>query len=505
MASEKGKQDEIYTPTPYDLLVRKLYTVNLFHPVKMGLKSIEQLHKALGNPMDDPNITIIHVAGTNGKGSVSLKIAKSLELAGHKVGLFVSPHVASFRERMQINSQIMSEEDVISRLSRVFAVMEEHDIPATFFEVTSALAFLHFAESKVDVVVLETGLGGRLDATNIVKSPSISIITSIGLEHTQILGDTVELIAKEKGGIIKPGRPVLVGPNVPHEVLRQCAEEKAASGYYTVEDILGIDEVMGAGKKFMVGSKVLHDYDKENARIAKAALLILQRQQQNGETTNDNISFQRRHIGPITTEQIEEGTSHRPPCRFEEFSVKNPQGGEDGNNSITVILDVAHNPPAMEHLVAKLGATHPTKAKRFVVGFSSDKDLAKCSQLLLSIAPDPSNLHVVEASNPRAAKLEAILKAEPRLRDSNFDQKDRSITAQVKYALELTAEKDEVLVVCGSVFLMAEARKALGYDEPRDSDCISEMSGCHIKPQGQENFGNTDVEKAAMKAVSDGK
>jgi len=146
------------------------------------------------------NLIIIHVAGTNGKGSVSLKIAKTLELAGYKTGLFVSPHISSFRERMQVNSVPISEQEVEQFMPDIFSLCERNNIPATFFEVTTGLAFAYFGAHNVEAVVLETGLGGRLDATNVIKHPSLSIITSIGLEHTNILGDTVELIAKEKAG-----------------------------------------------------------------------------------------------------------------------------------------------------------------------------------------------------------------------------------------------------------------------------------------------------------------
>merc|ERR1740124_1673716 len=184
--------------TMYEQMVRRLYMTNLFHPAKLGLDNIENLHRALGSPMDNPDITVIHIAGTNGKGSVAMKTAKTLEFAGHRVGLFVSPHVSSFRERMSVNGIAISEDQVARLLSRVFKACEEHGIPASLFEITTALAFLFYHEQNVHVVVLETGLGGRLDATNIVKYPALSIITSIGLEHTNILGDTKEKIALEK-------------------------------------------------------------------------------------------------------------------------------------------------------------------------------------------------------------------------------------------------------------------------------------------------------------------
>jgi dihydrofolate synthase/folylpolyglutamate synthase len=146
------------------------------------------------------NLLIVHVAGTNGKGSVCYKIAKTFQLAGYKTGLFTGPHISSFRERIQINSVPISENDVSDYIPNILSILERNQIPASFFEVTTALAFSYFNARNVDVVVLETGLGGRLDATNVIKRPTLSIITSIGLDHTKILGDTIELIAKEKAG-----------------------------------------------------------------------------------------------------------------------------------------------------------------------------------------------------------------------------------------------------------------------------------------------------------------
>ena len=427
--------------------------------------------------MDNPDLTIIHIAGTNGKGSVALKIAKSFEaVEGNKVGLFISPHVSSFRERMQVNSQLISEVEVEDRLPRVFAACEDNSIPATYFEVTTALAFLHYAESGCIVIVLETGLGGRLDATNIVRQPAVSVITSIGLEHTRILGETVEEIALEKGGIIKKDRPVVVGPCVPLDVLRGCAEEKGASAFYTVDDVLGREE--GATNADGSSSSTsFRDYDSENSRIARAALEV--------------VRLQDRPFLQMPTEaDIETGTAMRPPCRFEHVNALS-----DSGKCVEVVLDVAHNPDAMEQLVAKLEKSYPLRKKRIVCGFSSDKDLSACGRALLStVGEDPSYIHLVEAAHPRAAKLEDMLEAEPKLRGCNFDDADRSITAQVKSGLRLAAEADEVLVVCGSVFLMAEAREALGFDEPKDSEYIAEVAGANLR-HGQENFADTDPEK----------
>ena len=196
----------------YQTFINRLFAINLHGGMKLGLKNMETLNAMLGTPTQ--HFKCIHVAGTNGKGSVVYKIAKSLEKEGLRVGLYTSPHISSFRERIQINGQLIDESSVVAGLSRIFEEIDKSKIPATFFEITTALALKYFADQKVDYVVLETGLGGRLDATNIV-TPVLSIITSISLEHTEYLGSTLEAIAKEKGGIIKPYVPIFIGPRVP--------------------------------------------------------------------------------------------------------------------------------------------------------------------------------------------------------------------------------------------------------------------------------------------------
>jgi dihydrofolate synthase/folylpolyglutamate synthase len=399
---------------------------------------------------------VIHVAGTNGKGSVCAKIAKTLEIAGHRVGLLISPHIASYRERISINGELISEAQVNTHLQSVVDLCTIHSIPATFFEITTGVAFSYFEERDVDVVVLETGLGGRLDATNVVTKPRLCVITSIGLEHTAILGDTVELIAAEKAGIIKKGVPILVGPNVPYQVVHKCAIEKNAERYCICEDLLGIDCFDSDDGTIYLDGKKYADYDVENSKIATAALKLV------GIKQRESCFLQ-----PISDDDIAKGTSHRPSCRFEVIKT----------NSTHVILDIAHNPPAMITLIAKLQATYPNMNKRIVVGFSADKEIGLCSKALLSLVKDPSRIHLVEAVNLRAAKIQSIIASDPKMEDTNFEVSDRSITAQVKYALQLTQNKNEILVVCGSVFLMAEAREALGIDEPRDSKLITSVAG----------------------------
>jgi dihydrofolate synthase/folylpolyglutamate synthase len=434
--------------TFYEKILRELYHVE---NVKRGLLNMIELNDVLDRPLEDPSISVMHVAGTNGKGSVALKTARVLEFSGFRVGLLISPHIASFRERISINGELITEKEVERYLPKILEICNVHNIPATFFEITTALSFVYFKEKAVDVVVLETGLGGRLDATNVIPKPDLCIITSIGLEHTAILGDTIELIAKEKAGIIKHSVPVLVGPNVPHDVIRECAVEKEAEGYYISDEVLGGDS--SECRKNVNGIEYI-DYDIENSRTVQAAIKLL---------CSKHEKFRN-----VRQESIDRGTSMRPACRFEEIQC---QSGS------TCILDIAHNPPAMFTLVAKLISTYPERTYRYIVGFSADKDVNKITDLLLSTVSNPNSIHLVEAVNLRAAKIADIIKAVPSLALSNFEDKDRSITAQVKLAMSLAAKNNEVLVICGSVFLMAEARTALGIDEPRDSDAITSVAG----------------------------
>ena len=455
---------------------------------------------------------MIHVAGTNGKGSVCHKIARTYEAAGYTVGLYVSPHVSSFRERMQVNGVPISEDNVTLLLPRVYEICRERDIPATFFEITTTLAFSYFKHMGVDVVVLETGLGGRLDATNVVMRPALTVITSIGLEHTRILGDTIEKIAKEKAGIMKKNVPVLCGADVPHNVLRSCGADTEVEGYYTCEDILGNASITIAEKNVgdnLSGSDASIDYDIENSRMVRAALGLIQRigrgpsLEKNGERMK------------VTSEHLAVGTSSRPPCRFEECRVFLPVDGnasvynhnyDKACASVKVILDVAHNPPAVRLLASKLSSTYSNTPYRFVVGFSSDKDLAACSTTILASASnDACRIHLVESAHPRAASIESILESSPALRGYNrggtkgeinlpVPELPLSVGAQVRAALDIACRNNEILVVCGSVFIMSEAREALGFDEPRDSKYIAEVSGAGTKA-GQENFGNAIEEE----------
>lgn len=208
----------------YSAALQRLYSANLFLRVKQGLRNTRSLMAGLDSP--HLAVPVIHVAGTNGKGSVSWKLAKACEAAGLRTGLFTSPHISSARERVRINGVPISEEGVIAGLEAVERVIDAEGNPATFFERVTALAMRHFDEQNVDIAILEAGLGGRLDSTNVVEAPLAAVLTTVGMDHTSVLGDTAEQIAWEKSGIAKPGRPFVAGPCTPQALAMTYARAR---------------------------------------------------------------------------------------------------------------------------------------------------------------------------------------------------------------------------------------------------------------------------------------
>ena len=274
----------------YPKLLDKLFNINKHGSAKFGLQNIQKLNELFGNP--DRKFKSVHIAGTNGKGSVTVKIGKALELAGYRTGVFTSPHISTYRERIQINGSFISEEDLVFHLEKIFAMIDKHSIPATFFEISTMLAINYFASKEIEWGVFETGLGGRLDATNIL-SPELSVITSISKDHEDILGDTLEKIAFEKAGIIKAGIPVVLGPRTPF-----------------IPRIQPVHEVKGN----------FATTELENREIAKRAIEVLKI--------------------PFYPQSLEA----KLPCRMDRFLV-------DG---VDVILDVAHNADGLTQLFKAL-------------------------------------------------------------------------------------------------------------------------------------------------------
>lgn len=398
----------------YPELLQALFHLSKHGGVKYGLDNTLKLAAALGFP--DHNYTIIHVAGSNGKGSVSTKIAKAYQCAGFKTGLYTSPHIATFRERICVNGCMISEQDVERLLTELFAIAKKQGIAATFFEMTTVLAFAYFAEAEVDVAVIETGLGGRLDATNIV-TPILSIITSISLEHTELLGTTLDMITREKAGIIKPGVPVVIGPQVPRGPIEEIAQQQ------------------GSACVSVTGS--FASYNEENNAIARRAMETLQ----------------------LPAYAIEEGLKALPPCRLETHWLPQP-----------VILDVAHNPDGLTRLFQSIRQRYPAQPLRIVCGLSATKDIAGC---LAIIAEHSKVVHLVEADSERAAPIRALAAACAQCGLAP-ESVNPSVQSTVRLALDLAAQQGEVVVICGSFFIMAAAREALGLLDERDSLFVSD-------------------------------
>ncbi|MEC7839496.1 MAG: folylpolyglutamate synthase/dihydrofolate synthase family protein [Chlamydiota bacterium] len=389
----------------YQSLVDRLYQLNTNNKVKLGLDTCEQLHAQMGAPSE--SYKIIHVAGTNGKGSVCTKIAGALQLAGYRVGLFTSPHISSYRERIRVDGEMISEDEVRTILYDLF----NRGTSATFFEITTMMALKYFADQKVDYAVLETGLGGRLDATNIVH-PKIVVITSIGLDHQQILGETVEEIAGEKAGIIKSNVPTIIGPKVPLEIIEQKTQQ-VHSELFQVRDIHPT-------------------FDAENKAIASAVLDKLQ----------------------IDTKYILEGINIQPPCREEKITSK--------TYGVDFVLDVAHNPIGLQRLLEKIKLEQPDHEIYVVVGFSKGKDVMSCVQILDEHCCEIS---FVTGVGSRCLPLEDIKEAVGTSPKYTYYPK---IQDAMERAVEISKDRRVINLVCGSFFIMHEIREILGLDDESD-------------------------------------
>jgi dihydrofolate synthase / folylpolyglutamate synthase len=399
----------------YSSLINRLYRVNCDRGVKLGLQNSLKLHQLLGEP--GHSYPVIHVAGTNGKGSVTTKVAAALQHGGYRVGLFTSPHLTSFRERFQVDGRPVTEEEVVGRLPWLLQQAEQNNIPATFFELTTHFAFDYFACREVDIAVVEVGLGGRLDATNIVD-PLVSVITSIGLDHTEILGQTREAIAAEKGGIIKAGCPVVLGGQALGVGLERMALERGCQIY----------PVYGEWA----------NYIQENNAIARRVLEVVA-----------------AHF-PLSQASIEEGLAVQPPCRFERVG--------------RAVLDVAHNPAGIRRLIATLDATITQRPRRCVIGLSSGKDHAA---MLKELQGQFDSVHLVSTDHPRLAGIEEFRPLAAAL-GLPLEGPHGDCEIVVRYLIQEAKECNDLVVVCGSCFLMAAAQKALGRHLIVDSNELNE-------------------------------
>jgi dihydrofolate synthase/folylpolyglutamate synthase len=319
--------------------------------IKPGLERTEALLAKLGSPQR--RLSTIHIAGTNGKGSVAATCEALLRARGLVVGRYTSPHLVDFRERLTVNGKPIFEKEVLEFLKRWIPTVEE--IGATFFEVTTALAFDWLAKQEVDIAVIETGLGGRLDSTNVL-TPRVATVTSIGLDHTDLLGDTLEAIAKEKAGIFKAGVPAVVGEADPaiRELLRTCAKEAAAGPVIVLDDDHRISnvEISASGTSFTLarGKEVLQlttpllgAHQARNTAIAIATLAAVGKE-----------------YLPPPSEMSKALSTVFLPGRFQ--------------RSGRIIFDVAHNPAGAHTVAETIRALDPPHPRTALLAVLADKD-----------------------------------------------------------------------------------------------------------------------------------
>jgi dihydrofolate synthase/folylpolyglutamate synthase len=404
-----------------------------------SLRHLEELLTRMGNPQLAART--IHIAGTKGKGSVAAMTGQVLSSSGYKTGRYTSPHLRSLRERIAIDSSLISEAEFAAAMAEVKPFIESMKQDTsfsqlTYFEALTALAFAYFRKQQVDFQVLEVGLGGRLDATNVVAKPAVCIITSISLDHTQILGNTLEEIAREKAGIIKPGCWAVISPQ-PQEavsVITSICRERNANMVQVGKDInwhkIGGDlrqqslVIQGRTSAYQVSIPLLGDFQLENAATAVAALEVL---------ASEGFT--------ISATNIAQGLALvQWPGRFQ-ILQEHP----------IVLVDGAHNVASMKRLVNNIKAYFPQKRILLVFGTSCDKDIPG---IINELVPLSSQVIVTRASHSRAAPL-STLAAEFAKRGIE-PETTGTVPEAISRALSM-ASRTDVICVTGSLFVVAEA------------------------------------------------
>ena len=373
---------------------------------KKDIGNIIKACKILNNPQK--KIKTIHIAGTNGKGSTAHMLASILQEAGYKTGLYTSPHLKDFRERIKINGKTIDKKYIINFIKE--NQLEFEKINMSFFEFTVAMAFNYFTDSKVDIAIIETGLGGRLDSTNIIN-PELSIITNIGLDHTNLLGNTIEKIAFEKAGIIKKNTPIIIGrkQDKTKEIFKSIAKEKNAKLYYNDNPKNITTDVKG-------------DYQNENIGTAIKAIEVL-----NWNISNEQIN---KGINNILKNTGLEG-------RWQKLS----------ENPLT-ICDVGHNEDGIKNILRQIEKTKFNKL-HFIFGSVNDKVLTNVFKLL----PKKAKYYFCAAKIDRALQTN-ILKQ--RAEEFNLYGDEFSSVNQAYINAKENASKDDLIFIGGSTFIVAE-------------------------------------------------
>jgi dihydrofolate synthase / folylpolyglutamate synthase len=380
---------------------------------KKGLDRIEVLCEKLGNPQKE--LEIIHVGGTNGKGSTCHMLASILQESGYKVGLFTSPHMIDLRERIRINGKWIEKEFIINFINNNKNFFEE--LKPSFFELNTALGFYYFKEKKVDLAIIEVGLGGRLDSTNIIQSPFLSIITQIGYDHIDVLGDSLEQIAFEKAGIIKTDKPVLIGPCLKKltDIFKKEADKKSAFIYFAP---LLHDEKL-------YKSPLLGNYQKINQSIVLCAVKVLK-----------NLGLK------ISNENLIKGFKN---------VIKNTHlvgRWQILNQKPKIIADSAHNEDGIKFVSNQLNQEKFSKL-HLILGFVKEKDILK----LLSFFPKEAHYYFTNLNVIRGLPIDEIkILVEKKYEHLSFH---KNLKEAFKEVLKKAALED-LIFIGGSTFLVSE-------------------------------------------------
>jgi dihydrofolate synthase / folylpolyglutamate synthase len=401
---------------------------------KKDITNTVKLCEAVGNPQT--KFKSVHIAGTNGKGSTSHMLAAVLQEAGYKTGLYTSPHLKDFRERIRLNGSMVREQFIIDFVENIKSVSEA--IQPSFFELTVAMAFSFFAQEQVDVAVIETGLGGRLDSTNVI-TPELSIITNIGYDHQNILGDTLGQIAFEKAGIIKPGVPVVIG-----ETQQEITEVFDLAASRTGSQIEFAD------KKYIV-TQLENDFRKVDFKVVEihtnksfeiSCDLLGTYQRKNIATVLNAVSVLRQRNFQITEQALRSGLAQ--VRRLTGLRGRWDIIGEKP----TVVLDVAHNVDGIKQVLEQLKSIDHSNL-HVVFGTVKDKDV----NAVLSMLPKDARYYFANADIPRALPAHELQKAAEQhgLKGSSFNK-----VIEAFQAAKQSAELSDLILVCGSVFVVAE-------------------------------------------------
>lgn len=400
--------------------------------IKLGLSTIRNILKALGNPQD--NFQCIHVAGTNGKGSVASALASILHVAGYRAGLYTSPHLIRFNERIRINEQQITNDDVVAAYQAVRGAHYRQREP-TFFEFATAMAFYEFGRQNVDWAVIETGMGGRLDATNMIK-PALSVITNVSLEHRDYLGNTLSQIAREKAGIIKKQTPVITGVKQQSAiaVLKEAAQKKSAPLYrYGKEFTVKRHKSGGfsysgiAHNWHNLQTRLLGDHQIDNSALVLAAIELLKK----------------KKVG-LSVQNIKKGLIEMHwPGRLE-IVCRDP----------FIMLDGAHNLIAARRLARYLSQNLADRGITLVVGILNDKPYAS---ILKSLLPLCRRVILTRARIDRALDPQTLYTvAKETIADITIIP---DVTQAVAHAVEEYRPK-EAICIAGSLYVVGEAMQA---------------------------------------------